>query len=58
MKKIRHKGKKLPRGESKEDNAKKATDISTPQREMQNYYVAVFSLHKFDISGGQKALEA
>ena len=52
MKKIRHKGKKLPRGESKEDNAKKAAEISTPQREMQNYYVAVFSLHKFDISGG------
>ena len=57
MKKMRHKSKKMARGESKEE-AKKASDIVTPQRDMQNYYVAVFTLHKFDISGGQKALEA
>ena len=53
---MRHK-KKGARGELKEEKKLTAEPVS-PQREMQNYYVAVFSLHKFDISGGQKALEA
>ena len=54
---MRPKGKKSTR-DSKEDTLRRSTEVQTAQRDMQNYYVAVFALHKFDISGGQKALEA
>ena len=59
MKKIHHKAKRCGRKDHpREEQAKKAAEVPSPQREMQNYYVAVFTLHKFDISGGKKALEA
>ena len=63
LKKMRSKGGKKVVARAaetaKEEAAlKKAQSTASPQREVQNYYVAVFTLHKFDISGGQKALEA
>lgn len=57
MKKMRPKAKKSQR-EHKEEEKKASPEGFTAQREMSNYYVAVFSLYKFDIAGGQKALEA
>jgi hypothetical protein len=57
LKKMRPKGKKSAR-DPKEDTLRRSAEVQTAQKDMQNYYVAVFALHKFDISGGQKALEA